>query len=44
MKIKNGKFVIDNKELFLFSAEIHYFRIPFNDWEDRLKKIKAAGF
>lgn len=41
---EDGVFVIDEKKKFLFSAEIHYFRLPKEEWEDRLKKIKDAGF
>ncbi|CAO2651105.1 Nn.00g094020.m01.CDS01 [Neocucurbitaria sp. VM-36] len=38
-------FKINGKRLFVFSGEIHYWRIPVPEvWEDLLEKIKAAGF
>ncbi|MCX7653077.1 MAG: beta-galactosidase [Fervidobacterium sp.] len=43
MTFNNGVFIIDGKKEFIFSAEIHYFRLPQKDWEDRLEKIKNAG-
>jgi len=44
ISINNGKFVIDGKNKFLFSAEIHYFRLNPEVWADRLVKIRDAGF
>ncbi|QAV32633.1 beta-galactosidase [Fervidobacterium changbaicum] len=44
MEIKDGKFIVDGKNRFLFSAELHYFRLEPEVWEDRLVKIKNAGF
>ncbi|MGB9806508.1 MAG: beta-galactosidase, partial [Thermoproteota archaeon] len=35
-------FKINEKPLFIYSGEIHYFRIPKELWEDRLIKIKRA--
>ncbi|KAF2016952.1 glycoside hydrolase family 35 protein [Aaosphaeria arxii CBS 175.79] len=38
-------FKINGKRLFVFSGEIHYWRIPVPEvWEDLLQKIKASGF
>ncbi|KAH8708643.1 glycoside hydrolase superfamily [Phaeosphaeriaceae sp. PMI808] len=38
-------FKVGGKRLFVFSGEIHYWRIPVPEvWEDLLEKIKAAGF
>jgi hypothetical protein len=38
-------FKVHGKRLFIFSGEIHYWRIPVPDvWDDLLEKIKAAGF
>ncbi|CAA9960047.1 beta-galactosidase B [Pyrenophora teres f. maculata] len=38
-------FKVNGKRLFVFSGEIHYWRIPvYEVWEDLLEKIKAAGF
>lgn len=36
-------FTINNKEIFFYSGEIHYFRCPHELWQDRLEKIKSAG-
>ncbi len=44
VECRDGKFVIDGRERFLFSAEMHYFRVPAGDWFDRLEKIRRAGF
>ncbi|KAF1978168.1 hypothetical protein BU23DRAFT_525879 [Bimuria novae-zelandiae CBS 107.79] len=38
-------FKVNGKRLFVFSGELHYWRIPVPEvWEDLLEKIKAAGF
>lgn len=38
-------FKVNGKRLFVFSGELHYWRIPVPEvWEDILQKIKAAGF
>lgn len=42
-RVADGRFYLDGKPRFLFSGEIHYFRIDAADWDDRLKKAKAAG-
>lgn len=34
---------IDGKRAFLVSGECHYFRIPKDQWRDRLRKLKAVG-
>ncbi len=31
------------KPALIYSGEIHYFRIPASEWEDRLRKAKNAG-
>jgi beta-galactosidase len=31
------------KPVLIYSGEIHYFRIPSDEWEDRLNKAKKAG-
>ncbi|MGM0865693.1 MAG: beta-galactosidase [Bacillota bacterium] len=41
--MKQGKFVIDGKEEFLYGGELHYYRVPKNEWRDRLTKLKEAG-
>jgi len=35
---------IDGKNVFIRSAEFHYFRTPPELWRDRFQKIKEAGF
>lgn len=44
LEIKNGSFYMDEKPFHIYSGAMHYFRIPCEYWEDRLKKLKAAGF
>lgn len=41
--IENGKFRVDGKPFRILSGEMHYFRIPRNCWENRLRKLKACG-
>lgn len=36
-------FVVEGKEKKILSGAIHYFRVVPAYWEDRLKKLKAAG-
>jgi beta-galactosidase len=38
-----GKFVINGKEEFLYGGELHYYRVPKEEWRDRLTKLKNAG-
>lgn len=38
-----GFFEIEGKPTFIFSGEMHYFRIPKGLWYDRLLKAKRAG-
>jgi beta-galactosidase len=38
----SGVFELD-KENFLLSGEIHYFRVPKREWRERLAKLKKAG-
>lgn len=41
----NGNcFQIEGKDVFVFSAAFHYFRVPQELWRDRFRKIKEAGF
>ena len=37
-------FRLHGKEFHIYSGAMHYFRIPPQYWEDRLQKLKAAGF
>jgi len=41
--VEKGSFVLGGKPFFMYSGEVHYFRIPRRDWKDRLRKAKAAG-
>ncbi len=34
---------IGSRKVFLHSGEVHYFRIPPEEWEDRLTKVKGLG-
>jgi beta-galactosidase len=36
--------VIDNKPRIVLCASVFYFRIPRDEWKDRLEKVKAAGY
>lgn len=44
LTIQNGQFSMDGKPFAIYSGAMHYFRIPRAHWEDRLQKLKAAGF
>ena len=43
VEVKNGNFVINGRNTFLFGGEIHYFRVPRQDWENRIIRAKQAG-
>lgn len=43
IELTKGQFRINGKPFFIFSGEIHYFRILHQEWEDRIKKAKEAG-
>ena len=40
---KNDRFLKDGQPFRYISGSMHYFRVPSSLWEDRLKKISAAG-
>jgi len=42
-ELKDQQFWIDGAPLRLMAGEIHPGRVPFEFWEDRVKKIKAMG-
>ena len=42
--IADDAFHLDGERFTLLSGEIHYFRIPFQYWRDRLKRVRALGF
>ena len=39
----NGTFSLKNEPFRIKSGSIHYFRIPHQEWSDRLLKLKAMG-
>jgi beta-galactosidase len=43
IEIKDEKFLLNGKPFFVYSGEIHYFRIPKDKWIDRLRKAKETG-
>lgn len=43
-EIGKQHFYLDGKKIHIYSGAMHYFRIPCDYWEDRLLKLKAAGF
>ncbi|MBP3041638.1 beta-galactosidase, partial [Bacillaceae bacterium Marseille-Q3522] len=44
VEIKNKQIIIDGKPQLIISGEIHYYRIPREKWQDRITKLKSAGF
>ncbi|MDO4471425.1 MAG: beta-galactosidase, partial [Bacillota bacterium] len=44
LSIKNGEFMLGDKPYNIYSGAIHYFRVVPEYWEDRLTKLKLAGF
>lgn len=43
IEIRDKRLVIDGTPRILLSGEVHYFRLPRDEWADRLAKLKAAG-
>lgn len=43
-EIKEKSFYLNGEKFHIYSGAMHYFRIPHEYWEDRLLKLKAAGF
>jgi beta-galactosidase len=41
--VNDGQFLLDGKPLLIRSGEMHYVRIPHQDWRDRLRKARALG-
>ncbi|MDP3979868.1 MAG: beta-galactosidase [Chlamydiota bacterium] len=41
---KDGRFLLNGKDFYIYSGEVHYFRIDPKHWDDRLKKAKSLGF
>ena len=40
---RNGQFAIDGQPIEIIAGEIHPSRIPYQFWEDRIKKARAMG-
>ena len=43
-EVKDKKFLMDGKPINIYSGAMHYFRTLPEYWEDRLTKLKLAGF
>jgi beta-galactosidase len=43
IELKDEKFLLKEEPFFIYSGEIHYFRIPRDKWVDRLRKAKETG-
>ncbi|WP_059172397.1 beta-galactosidase [Bacillus sp. FJAT-27445] len=43
VQIENEKIIINGKETFLFGGELHYFRVPRENWKQRIRDVKEAG-
>ncbi|WP_281168957.1 beta-galactosidase [Effusibacillus pohliae] len=41
--MKQGKFIIHGEDTFLYGGEMHYFRVPKQEWEQRLDLLIEAG-
>lgn len=44
LEIKNKEFYMNGKPFKIYSGAMHYFRVLPEYWEDRLTKLKLAGF
>lgn len=44
VELKDKQIFIDGKPKLILAGEIHYFRLAKEDWQDRIDKLKAAGF
>ncbi|HUC90417.1 MAG TPA: beta-galactosidase [Paenibacillus sp.] len=44
VEIKNKQIWIDGRPQMIMSGEIHYYRLAKEDWQDRIDKLKDAGF
>ena len=43
IEIREKMVRIDGRPRFLISGEVHYYRLPRDQWRDRLEKLKGAG-
>ncbi len=44
LSYRNKTFTLNDEPFFLYGAECHYFRVDPAQWDDRLRKIREAGF
>lgn len=44
VKIEKKQIVINGEPKLILAGEVHYFRLKKKDWQDRLTKLKEAGF
>lgn len=44
IEFKNKRILIGGKPQLIMCGEIHYYRLARKDWQDRIDKLKAAGF
>lgn len=42
--VRDGQFWLNAKPLFIQAGELHYFRIPAEQWPHRLQLLQTAGF
>ena len=43
LKADSEHFTLNGKQITLLSGSLHYFRLPWQYWKDRLDKFRAAG-
>ncbi len=44
IKLEDKQFKINGESKIILAGEIHYFRLEVSEWEDRIIKLKEAGF
>lgn len=44
VEIKDRQILIDKEPKLILAGEIHYFRLDRSEWQDRIDKLKDAGF
>lgn len=43
IRVEDEKVIINGKETLLFGGEFHYFRVPKQEWRNRIQQLKEAG-
>jgi beta-galactosidase len=43
IQFDKNSWIIDGNRVFIKSAAVHYFRLPFAEWDELLDKVKKAG-